>query len=65
MRDIRGRVVASGRLMSDNMGVSQEHVKVIVDHIDIHGAELFDDDRTFGDIQLGEIIVWPKVLIKN
>ncbi|XP_058069922.1 uncharacterized protein LOC131218997 [Magnolia sinica] len=64
LRDIRGRTIASGRIVSDNTGIPPECVRVVMNHINIRATELFNDNRTFEDIQLGEIVVWPKFLMK-
>ncbi|XP_058083633.1 uncharacterized protein LOC131231458 [Magnolia sinica] len=64
LRDIRGRTVASGRMVSDTTGIPPECIRVVIDDINVRTAELFNDDRTFEDIQLGEIVVWPKFLMR-
>ncbi|XP_058076277.1 uncharacterized protein LOC131224863 [Magnolia sinica] len=64
LRDICGRTITSGRMVSDNTGIPPECIRVIIDDINVRTTELFNDDRTFEDIQLGEIVVWPKFLMK-
>ncbi|XP_058083743.1 uncharacterized protein LOC131231543 [Magnolia sinica] len=64
LRDIRGRIIASGRMVSDNTGIPPECIRVVIDDINVRTTELFNDDRTFEDIQLGEIVVWPKFLMR-
>ncbi|XP_058071066.1 uncharacterized protein LOC131220112 [Magnolia sinica] len=50
LRDIRGRTVASGRMVSDTTGIPPECIRVVIDNINVRTAELFNDDRTFEDI---------------
>lgn len=67
LTDIRGRVVARGRKITDRVGVAEQHCKVILDAIDDPTADVFNDvsDKKLGDCNLGDVLVWANVLMKK
>lgn len=62
---MNGRVVASGRVLSDCEEVPNNVYKIIVDDIVDWTAELFGvHGQTFGDIEIGHTIQWLKFLTR-
>ncbi|KAF9619438.1 hypothetical protein IFM89_007013 [Coptis chinensis] len=57
-----GRVVAIGRMLGDREDAHENAYRIIVDEILEFNAELFGArGQTFGDIDVGSTIRWPKV----
>ncbi|KAF9602670.1 hypothetical protein IFM89_030558 [Coptis chinensis] len=62
LQSMRGRVVAIGRMLGDREDAHENAYRIIVDEILEFNAELFGArGQTFGDIDVGSTIRWPKV----
>ncbi|XP_058101514.1 uncharacterized protein LOC131245817 [Magnolia sinica] len=66
LTDIYSQVVARGRLLRDNAGISPDCIKVILDVVEVSSANVFGDiEKTLADCDVGDVLVWPKVLTKT
>ncbi|XP_058070179.1 uncharacterized protein LOC131219183 isoform X2 [Magnolia sinica] len=66
LTDICSRVVARGRLIRDNAGIPPDCIKVILDVVEVPSANVFGDiEKTLADCDVGDVLVWPRVLTKT